>query len=124
MARRFEIKAVEHDVVFVDDYGHHPTEIAATLRAAKRNYPRRLVVVFQPHRYTRTQHLLDEFGRAFFDADVLFLADIYAASEDPIPGVSSEMLARTIREHGHKSVTYVARQRAIDRCRRILYTIR
>jgi len=108
VARRFEIKAVEHETVFVDDYGHHPTEIAATLRAAKRNYPRRLVVVFQPHRYTRTQHLLAEFGRSFFDADVLFLADIYAASEDPIAGVTSEALAQTIREHGHKSVTYIS----------------
>jgi UDP-N-acetylmuramate--alanine ligase len=108
VARRFDIKAVERDVVFVDDYGHHPTEIAATLRAAKRNYPRRLVVVFQPHRYTRTQLLLQEFGRAFFDADLLFLADIYAASEDPIPGVNSELLARTIREHGHKSVTCIS----------------
>jgi UDP-N-acetylmuramate--alanine ligase len=107
VARRFEIRAVEHDVVFVDDYGHHPTEIAATLRAAKRNYTRRLVVVFQPHRYTRTKFLLSEFGRAFFDADVLFLADIYAASEDPIPGVDSDLLARTIRQRGHQSVTYV-----------------
>jgi UDP-N-acetylmuramate--alanine ligase len=106
VARRFEIRAVEHDVVFVDDYGHHPTEIAATLRAAKRNYTRRLVVVFQPHRYTRTNFLMREFGRAFFDADVLFVADIYAASEDPIPGVTSEALVRTIREHGHKNASY------------------
>jgi UDP-N-acetylmuramate--alanine ligase len=66
------------------------------------------VVVFQPHRYTRTRFLLQEFGRAFFDADVLFLADIYAASEDPIPGVTSDLLARTLREHGHKSVSYIA----------------
>jgi UDP-N-acetylmuramate--alanine ligase len=108
VARRFEIKAVEHDVVFVDDYGHHPTEIAATLRAAKKNYTRRLVVVFQPHRYTRTLHLMSEFGRAFSDADVLFLAPIYAASEDPIPGVDSERLAAAIREHGHRNVTYLA----------------
>jgi UDP-N-acetylmuramate--alanine ligase len=107
VARRFEIRAVEHDVVFVDDYGHHPTEIIATLRAAKRNYTRRVVVVFQPHRYTRTKFLLNEFGRAFFDADVLFLADIYAASEDPIPGIDSDLLARTIREHGHKNVTHI-----------------
>jgi UDP-N-acetylmuramate--alanine ligase len=107
VARRFDIKATENGVVFVDDYGHHPTEIAATLRAAKRNYPRRLVVVFQPHRYSRTRLLLQEFGRAFFDADLLFLADIYAASEDPIPGITSELLAHTIREHGHKSVTCI-----------------
>jgi len=108
VARRFEIRAVEHDVVFVDDYGHHPTEIMATLRAAKRNYARRLVVVFQPHRYSRTHHLMGEFGRAFFDADVVYVADIYAASEKPdaYPGVSSETLARTIREHGHKNVHY------------------
>src|SRR5262249_56531262 len=107
VARRFEIRAVEHDVVFVDDYGHHPTEIAATLRAAKRNYARRLVVVFQPHRYSRTHFLMNEFGRSFFDADVLFVADIYAASETPIPGVTSEVLAQTIREHGHRNVTYL-----------------
>ncbi len=107
VARRFEIRAVEHDVVFVDDYGHHPTEIAATLRAAKRNYARRLLVVFQPHRYSRTHFLMSEFGRSFFDADVLFLADIYAASEEPIPGVTSEVLAQTVREHGHRNVTYV-----------------
>jgi len=107
VARRFEIRAVEHDVVFVDDYGHHPTEIAATLRAAKRNYARRVVVAFQPHRYSRTFHLMNEFGRAFFDADVVFLADIYAASEDPIAGVSSEVLAQNIREHGHRSVQYI-----------------
>ena len=64
--------------------------------------------MFQPHRYTRTQFLLNEFGRAFFDTDVLFVSDIYAASEDPIPGVTSEVLVRTIREHGHKCVTHIA----------------
>ena len=106
VARRFEIKAVEHDVVFVDDYGHHPTEIAATLRAAKRSHDRRLVVVFQPHRYSRTHLLLDDFGRAFFDADLLYVMDIYAASEDPIPGVDAERLVRSIREHGHKRVAH------------------
>ncbi|UCE02285.1 MAG: UDP-N-acetylmuramate--L-alanine ligase [Candidatus Latescibacterota bacterium] len=108
VARRFEIRAVEHDVVFVDDYGHHPTEIAATLRAAKRSYGRRVVTVFQPHRYSRTRFLMQEFGRAFFDADVLFLTDIYAASEDPIPGIDAERLARTIREYGHKQVCHFA----------------
>ncbi|HZM17117.1 MAG TPA: UDP-N-acetylmuramate--L-alanine ligase [Candidatus Krumholzibacteria bacterium] len=107
VARRFEIKAVENDVVFVDDYGHHPTEIAATLRAAKRSHGRRLVVVFQPHRYSRTQFLLDDFGRAFFDADLVYVMDIYAASEDPIPGVDGALLARSIREHGHKRVAHV-----------------
>ncbi len=108
VARRFEIRAVEHDVVFVDDYGHHPTEIAATLRAAKNSYGRRVVAVFQPHRYTRTQHLMAEFGRAFFDADVLFISEIYAASEDPIPGVTAEILVRNVREHGHKRATHLS----------------
>ncbi len=107
VARRFEIRALEHDVLFVDDYGHHPTEVMATLRAAKRNHTRRLVVAFQPHRYSRTFHLMNDFGRAFFDADLLFLADIYAASEDPIPGVSSEILAQNIREHGHRAVQHI-----------------
>ncbi len=108
VARRFEIRAVEHDVVFVDDYGHHPTEIAATLRAAKHSHGRRIVTVFQPHRYSRTHFLLNEFGRAFFDTDLLFVTEIYAASEDPIPGVDGERLVEVIRKHGHKRVTYVA----------------
>jgi len=108
VARRFEIRAVEHDVVFVDDYGHHPTEIAATLRAAKHSHGRRIVAIFQPHRYSRTRFLMSEFGRAFFDADVLFVTEIYAASEEPIPGVNAEALVRTVRDHGHKSVTHVS----------------
>ena len=108
VARRFEIRAMEHDVVFVDDYGHHPTEIAATLRAAKEGYRRRIVTVFQPHRYTRTLHLLNEFGRAFFDADVLFVCDIYAASEDPIPGIDAGRLVQALRDHGHKRVSHIA----------------
>ncbi|HZL84001.1 MAG TPA: UDP-N-acetylmuramate--L-alanine ligase [Candidatus Krumholzibacteria bacterium] len=107
VARRFEIKAVENEVVFVDDYGHHPTEIAATLRAAKHSHGRRLLVVFQPHRYTRTQFLLNEFGRAFFDADSVYVMDIYAASEDPIPGVDSSRLVQALREHGHKRAFYI-----------------
>jgi UDP-N-acetylmuramate--alanine ligase len=107
VARRFEIRAVEHDVVFVDDYGHHPTEIAATLKAARDSYRRRIVTVFQPHRYSRTQLLLEGFGRAFFDTDVLFLGDIYAASETPIPGVTSAVLADKLREYGHKSVRHI-----------------
>jgi UDP-N-acetylmuramate--alanine ligase len=108
VARRFEIRAVEHDVVFVDDYGHHPTEVVATLRAAKRSYGRRVVTVFQPHRYSRTRFLMQEFGRAFFDADVLYVTDIYAASEEPIPGVDSQTLVRTIREYGHKQAFHIS----------------
>jgi UDP-N-acetylmuramate--alanine ligase len=91
----------------VDDYGHHPTEIKATLSAAKSGWERRTVVIFQPHRYTRTRDLFREFLTAFNQADVLFLTGIYAASEDPIPGVKVEDLCEGIKGHGHKDVTLV-----------------
>jgi UDP-N-acetylmuramate--alanine ligase len=91
----------------VDDYGHHPTEIKATLGAAKRGWERRTVVIFQPHRYTRTRDLFKEFLTAFNQADVLFLTGIYAAGEDPIPGVKAEDLYEGIKGHGHKDVTLV-----------------
>ena len=91
----------------VDDYGHHPTEIKATLSAAKRGWERRTVVIFQPHRYTRTRDLFKEFLTAFNQADVLFLTGIYAAGEDPIPGVKVEDLYEGIKGHGHKDVTLV-----------------
>jgi UDP-N-acetylmuramate--alanine ligase len=106
VGRRFDIKGVVNDVTVIDDYGHHPVEIRATLEAARGCKFSRLLVVFQPHRYTRTQHLWDDFSRAFNLADVLVLTDIYAASEPPIPGVTSEALAKAIREAGHKNVFY------------------
>jgi UDP-N-acetylmuramate--alanine ligase len=107
VGRRFEIKGCANDVLVVDDYGHHPAEIRATLRAAREAYQRRrLVVAFQPHRYTRTRDLIDDFATAFNDADTLLLADIYAASETPIPGVTAERLAETIRAHGHQNVLF------------------
>ncbi len=106
VGRRFDIKGIVNDVTVVDDYGHHPAEIRATLEAARGCKFNRLLVLFQPHRYTRTQHLWDEFSRAFNQADVLALTDIYAASEAPIPGVTSEALADAIREAGHKNVRY------------------
>ncbi|HEX8871217.1 MAG TPA: UDP-N-acetylmuramate--L-alanine ligase [Candidatus Acidoferrum sp.] len=106
VGRRFDIKGVVNDVVVVDDYGHHPAEIRATLEAARGCKFNRLLVLFQPHRYTRTQHLWDEFCRAFNQADILALIDIYAAGEAPIPGVTSEALANSIREAGHKNVHY------------------
>ena len=94
----------------VDDYGHHPTEIVATLAAARHGFPeRRIVVAFQPHRYTRTQALMEEFGRAFFDADVVVLTDIYAASEPPIPGISGRTLVDGILAHGQREAHYVPR---------------
>ena len=97
----------------VDDYAHHPTEIMATLKAARQTHPERLIVVFQPHRYTRTQLLLDEFAVAFKDADRLIVTDIYAASEDPIPGVTGKMLADKVRTTTGQEVEYMADQPTI-----------
>ena len=104
VGRRFEIKAVAGGITVIDDYGHHPAEIRATLEAA-RGF-KRLLVLFQPHRFTRTQYLWDDFCGAFGRADLLVLADIYAANESPIPGVSSEALAEAIRAAGHTQVLY------------------
>lgn len=108
--RRFQIKGVigegPDSILLVDDYGHHPTEIRATLAAAKTS-GRRLVVLFQPHRYSRTEALFDEFARSFYDAEAVLLTDIYAASEEPLPGVSAERLAREIERYGHRNVRYV-----------------
>ena len=106
VGRRFDIKGQVNGITVVDDYGHHPAEIKATLEAAKGCKFSRLLVLFQPHRYTRTQHLWNEFVSAFNLADVLVLLDIYAASENPIPGVTSEALADSIRDAGHKNVYY------------------
>src|ERR1700720_843699 len=106
VGRRFDIKGVANDITVIDDYGHHPAEIRATLEAAKLCKFNRLLVLFQPHRYSRTQHLWNEFTLGFNLADVLVLTDIYAASEQPIPGVTSEALASAIREAGHKNVHY------------------
>jgi UDP-N-acetylmuramate--alanine ligase len=106
VGRRFDVKGVVNEITVVDDYGHHPAEIRATLEAARGCKFSRLLVLFQPHRYTRTKHLWDDFSRAFNQADVLALVDIYAASENPIPGVTTEALANSIREAGHKNVNY------------------
>jgi UDP-N-acetylmuramate--alanine ligase len=106
--RRFQFKGDEKGVTVVDDYGHHPTEIKATLSAARIGAPnRRIVVLFQPHRYTRTNDLMDEFASAFNNADVLFVTDIYAASEPPIEGVDAEVLTRRIKSYGHKNAEYI-----------------
>jgi UDP-N-acetylmuramate--alanine ligase len=107
VGRRFDIKGVVDNITVIDDYGHHPAEIRATLEAARGCKFNRLLILFQPHRYTRTQYLWDEFSRAFNQADVLVLTDIYAASEAPIPGVTSEALANAIRGAGHKNVLFV-----------------
>jgi UDP-N-acetylmuramate--alanine ligase len=116
VGRRFDVKGVVNDITVIDDYGHHPAEIRATLEAARATGQfNRSLVLFQPHRYTRTQHLWDDFSRAFNLADILVLTDIYAASEQPIPGVTSEALAQAIREAGHKNVSYFpSMQRGIE----------
>jgi len=105
--RRFEVKGEEHQILVVDDYGHHPEEVRATLRAAREGFQRRLVVAFQPHRYTRTRDLFGEFLEAFDDADVLVLTDIYAAGEARIDGVSSEALYQALKRRGHLDVQHV-----------------
>src|SRR5215475_3250940 len=105
--RRFQLRGRERGVTVVDDYGHHPTEIRATLDGARLCGFRRIHVLFQPHRYTRTYHLLDEFGRSFHQADSVFVMDIYAASEKPIEGVNAEAVADRIRQFGHRNVEYV-----------------
>jgi UDP-N-acetylmuramate--alanine ligase len=105
--RRFTIVGEASGVTVVDDYGHHPEEVKATLEAAVRAYGRRLVVAFQPHRYTRTHLLFDELTRAFNRADVLLVTDVYPAGEAPIPGADGARLARAIRAHGHRDVTHV-----------------
>src|SRR5580704_6476890 len=106
VGRRFEIKGTIGGVTLIDDYGHHPAEIRATLEAASGCQFGRLLVLFQPHRYSRTHHLWDDFCSSFNQADVLVVTDIYAAGEAEIPGVTSEALAEAIRQAGHKHVIY------------------
>jgi UDP-N-acetylmuramate--alanine ligase len=104
--RRFQVKGEAGGVTVIDDYGHHPTEIKATLAAARLcRYPR-IHAIFQPHRYTRTQALLEDFARAFHQADAVYVLDIYAASEKPIAGVSAEVLVGRMRDFGHRCVAY------------------
>jgi UDP-N-acetylmuramate--alanine ligase len=105
--RRFQLRGKVAGVSVIDDYGHHPTEIRATLAAARQCGFGKIHVIFQPHRYTRTHDLMDEFATAFQDADSLFVLDIYAASEPPIAGVTGEALARHISEKGGKPARYV-----------------
>ncbi len=110
--RRFQIRGQERGITVVDDYGHHPTEIRSTLAAARQCRYKRVLVIFQPHRYTRTYHLMDDFARCFYQADSVFVLDIYAASEKPIEGVTAAALAERIRAYGHRSAQYAG---AIER---------
>jgi UDP-N-acetylmuramate--alanine ligase len=104
--RRFQTRGEARGVTVIDDYGHHPTEIRATLAAAQLCGFGRVLAVFQPHRYSRTQHLLDEFAKSFHQADMVFVLDIYAASEAPIEGITAQALAQRIRDFGHRAVEY------------------
>jgi UDP-N-acetylmuramate--alanine ligase len=120
--RRFTVRGEVTGVTVVDDYGHHPTEVRATLAGARRAFGRRLVGVFQPHRYTRTHDLLKEFATSFNDADVLFVTSVYAAGEDPIPGATGDALAEAVRSHGHRDVTFV--EKRVDLARAVLPRLR
>jgi UDP-N-acetylmuramate--alanine ligase len=106
--RRFQLRGKAAGVSVIDDYGHHPTEIRATLAAARQCGFRKIHVIFQPHRYTRTRDLMKEFATAFGDADSLLILDIYAASEAPIEGITGEALARNIEDEGERPARYVA----------------
>lgn len=104
---RFELLGDVNDILVIDDYGHHPTEIKATLKAGRDTYDRRIVAIFQPHRYTRVSLLADDFARCFYQADVLIVTETYSALEAPIEGATGEMLAAAIRDYGHKNVIYI-----------------
>jgi UDP-N-acetylmuramate--alanine ligase len=112
VARRMEIKAEVDGITIMDDYGHHPTEIRTTLDAVRESYPdRRLVVVFQPHRYTRTAALFDDFTRSFYESDALFMLPIYAAGEPAIDGITGMGLCEGVKAHGHRQVVCVGEGR-------------
>ncbi len=104
---RFQLLGDVNDILVIDDYGHHPTEIRATLRAARETYDRRIVAIFQPHRYTRVSLLADDFARCFYQADILIATETYSALEAPIEGATGEMLATAIQDYGHKNVIYI-----------------
>ena len=106
VGRRFDVKGAVNQITVIDDYGHHPVEIRATLEAARGCHFERLLVLFQPHRFSRTQHLWDDFCTSFNQADMLVLTDIYAANELPIAGVTGQALAAAIRSAGHKNVVF------------------
>jgi UDP-N-acetylmuramate--alanine ligase len=106
--RRFQLRGAVDGISVIDDYGHHPTEVRATLAAARQCRFRKIHVLFQPHRYTRTQSLMNEFVHAFDDADTLFVLDIYAASESPIEGITGEILAQRIQDAGKHEAHYAA----------------
>ena len=113
IGRRFELKKTVNDIAIIEDYAHHPTEIKATLEAAKQGWASRTIAIFQPHRYSRLSRLMDEFATAFNQADILFLTEIYPAGETPVKGVTGKVLYEEIREFGHKNVIFEKNQEKI-----------
>ncbi|MFH1612477.1 MAG: UDP-N-acetylmuramate--L-alanine ligase [bacterium] len=111
--RRFQIKKQSKNIVIVDDYAHHPKEIEATLKATKENWDKQIVCIFQPHRYTRTNDMLEEFTKVFHNADVLIITEIYSAGEFPIEGINGEFLANIIKKYGHKNVIFIKEKKDI-----------
>jgi UDP-N-acetylmuramate--alanine ligase len=108
VGRRFEVVPAGGDVLVVDDYAHHPAEVRATLKAAREGWDRRVVALFQPHLYSRTRDLAREFGQALALADLVFVTDVYAAREAPLPGVDGALVADAARAAGHPAVSYVS----------------
>lgn len=107
--RRFQVKYDAGDILVIDDYAHHPTEVRATLAAARKGWPeKRIVAIFQPHLYSRTAEMYEEFGLSFFDAEMLVVTDVYASREKPVAGIDGNLVAHTARSCGHRNVTYVA----------------
>ncbi|MFQ6604541.1 MAG: UDP-N-acetylmuramate--L-alanine ligase [Fidelibacterota bacterium] len=105
--RRFEMKGLVHDIMVIDDYAHHPTEVKATLKAARNGWDRRIITVFQPHLYSRTRDFHTEFASAFMDSDIFIVTDIYPAREEPIPGVSGKLVADAGRRSGHRNAHFI-----------------
>ena len=113
--RRLEVKGEARGVTVIDDYGHHPAEVQATLDALRQGWPGRIVVIFQPHRYTRTRDLFERFGESFGNADLVFLMEIYAAGEQPIPGVDASLVARAVTEKRGGAVQLLLdKERAVE----------
>jgi UDP-N-acetylmuramate--alanine ligase len=112
--RRFEIKGVVNDIMIIDDYAHHPTEISATIAAARTGWNRNLVVVFQPHLYTRTRDFYPEFTASLSAADQVIIAEIYPAREEPIPGVNSALIIKEAQKNGYQHFRYIADKKAIE----------
>ena len=122
ISRRLEHKGEARGIVVMDDYAHHPTEIMATLRAARTFWRKRIVAVFQPHRHTRTKALWERLGRSFYDADVVVVTSIYGAGEEPIPGVTAELVAKAAARAGHRDVRYIPEKSEIPD--RLIETLR